>query len=233
MGASLPGLRAIVVVSAHWQQAPVTLGTPVGAAKRHTLLYDFSGFPERLYHVKYFPPAHLELTHQLHRLLSGKTAVQERERGLDHGVWAPLVHLAPRAKVAVLEVSLPSSLGSEALFELGRMLAPLRKTGVFILGSGNLVHNLAHIDPTEQKPPETWATEFDDWVAGVLQRKDYDALVDYRRRAPAVEMAHPTPEHFLPILVAAGAASVDSSESRTICEGFEYGNISRRSVQFG
>ncbi len=226
-------VQAVLMVSAHWERAPVTLGVAPAGREQHELIYDFSGFPAELYRFEYRAPIARGLVEQVSGLLAAKTRVEHRERGLDHGAWVPLVHLAPHGALPVLQVSMPSTLGAAALFKLGELLAPLRQRGVFILGSGNLVHNLRRLDFSETRPPESWAQEFDAWVAQVLAARDYDALIDYRNRAPGVELAHPTPEHYLPLLIAAGAASGDAAPPSTVLSGFEYGNISRRSLQFG
>ena len=224
-------VKGVLMISAHWERAPVTLGMAPAGHKHHELIYDFSGFATELYRVEYRAPMARDLVEQVSGLLATKTPLERRERGLDHGVWVPLVHMAPKADLPLLQLSMPSSLGASALFKLGELLAPLRQHDILILGSGNLVHNLRRLDFSESRPPESWAREFDDWVAQALAARDFDALLDYRDKAPAVELAHPTPEHYLPLLVAAGAASGDSPS--TVLSGFEYGNISRRSVQFG
>jgi 4,5-DOPA dioxygenase extradiol len=193
-------------------------------------MYDFYGFPRELYELEYRAPDAPELARRLASLLPG--GVEQEQRALDHGVWVPLLHMAPDADTPVLQLSLPSMEGPEGLFELGRRLAPLRDEGVFILGSGNIVHNLRQLRRDGDATP-AWAREFDRWAAEALHRGDFDALVDYRQKAPGLRRAHPTEEHFQPLLVAAGAASASGGEATSTVEGFEYGSISRRCVQFG
>jgi 4,5-DOPA dioxygenase extradiol len=226
-GEALPRPTAILALSAHWEEAPLTLGT----TDARELLYDFSGFPEELYRVRYPAPGAPWLARRVLELLGGRT-VQGGDRGLDHGVWTPLVHLYPRADVPVLQLSMPHSDSAAELFELGRALAPLRELGVLILGSGNLVHNLRRVDwHGRNAPPPPWAAAFDAWIADVLSRRDWDALQDYRERAPQLALAHPTEDHLRPVLVAAGAAA--DEPVRFTLEGWEMGSLSRRSVQFG
>jgi len=225
-GAGLPRPTAILVVSAHFERAPLT----IGATENKELLYDFSGFPRELYQVRYPAPGAPWLADRVEQLLAGEETARS-ERPLDHGVWTPLLHIAPAADIPVLEISMPHRDSPARLFDTGRRLAPLRDEGVFILGSGNLVHNLGRLDWTGTGMPPTWAAEFDAWIADVLARRDWDALIDYRERAPALGLAHPTEEHLRPILVAAGAAADD--EVRFVHEGWEYGSLSRRTVQFG
>lgn len=218
--------RAILVVSAHWEDAPVTIGT----TQRKPLVYDFSGFPPPLYQVRYDAPAAPDVADRVASLLGGAART---DRGWDHGVWTPLVHMFPEADVPLLQISMPSREGAGALVELGRRLAPLRDEGVLILGSGNLVHNLRRLDFTERRAPASWAREFDAWTADVLRRGDIDALAAYRDRAPGLNLAHPTHEHLLPILVVAGAGAADLSRVSFPVEGWEYGSLSRRCVQIG
>ena len=194
------------------------------------LMYDFYGFPQELYELEYPSPGAPDLLKRLASLLPG--GVEQEERPLDHGVWVPLLHMAPAADTPVLQLSLPSSEGPEGLFELGRQLAPLRDEGVFILGSGNIVHNLRQLGRDGGTTP-AWATEFDQWAAEALTRGNFDALVDYRQKSPGLRQAHPTEEHFQPLLVAAGAASTSGDDATFTVDGFEYGSISRRCVQFG
>lgn len=225
-GQELPRPRAILAISAHWEDAPLRLGT----TEARDLVYDFSGFPDELYHVRYPAPGAPWLAERVAALLPGRE-VRRSDRGLDHGVWTPLVHLFPAAEVPVLQLSMPRSLSAQELFDVGRALQPLRDEGVLILGSGNLVHNLRRLDWHDRAAPQAWASEFDAWIAQVLERRDWEALIDYGNRAPALSLAHPTEEHLRPILVAAGAAP--DERLRCTLEGWEMGNLSRRSVQFG
>lgn len=226
---SIPRPRSILMISAHWEQKPVTLG----ATRTVPLVYDFYGFPSKYYTVTYPAPGAPALAARVRELLSGSQPVAEDlERGLDHGAYVPLVAMYPEASVPVLQVSLPT-MDPATLLALGRALAPLRQEGVLIVGSGFLTHNLRLIDwgPNAQVP--AWAVEFDAWGEDVLQRQDVDALVAYRDRAPGVRLALPTHEHFVPVLVAMGAALAQSGSVRFPITGFTMGPLTRRSVQFG
>lgn len=226
-GEALPRPRAILAVSAHWEDAPLTLG----ATGTRDLVYDFFGFPEELYRVRYPAPGAPWVADRVAALVAS-IDIRRSERGLDHGVWTPLVHLYPAADVPVLQLSMPGTATGAELFELGRSIAPLRDEGVLILGSGNLVHNLRRLDwGGGGGPPQPWASAFDAWIADVLTRRDWDALIDYRNRAPQLALAHPSEEHLRPVLVAAGAAA--DERVRFPLEGWELGSLSRRSVQFG
>jgi 4,5-DOPA dioxygenase extradiol len=226
--ASIGRPRAILMLSAHWVDAPITLG----ATSTVPLVYDFYGFPEHHYQVKYPAPGAPKLAARLRELLRGTEPLRESTRGLDHGAYVPLVCMYPQADVPVLQVSLPS-LDARRVFELGRALAPLRDEGVLIVGSGFLTHNLGMADLRGRSPAPLWAKEFDDWAAGVLSRRDVDALLDYRARAPAVDLALPTHEHFVPVLAALGASATHEGAPKFPVQGFAYGSMTRRSVQWG
>ncbi|NIR31811.1 MAG: dioxygenase [Gammaproteobacteria bacterium] len=228
--ASMPKPRAILVASAHWQQSPPCLGTQ----RTRELIYDFYGFPEALYRLRYPAPGSPELAAEVKGLLDeqGMAWSEEPARGLDHGVWVPLLHMWPDADVPVLQISQPATTAAGEFFALGCALAPLRERGVLILGSGNLTHNLRRLDWQGRASPPEWARAFDDWCRRTLTEFDADALLAYRTRAPQAGEAHPTDEHFTPLLIAAGAASTHRRSVLFPVEGFEYGSLSRRCVQF-
>jgi 4,5-DOPA dioxygenase extradiol len=228
--AELPKPRAILVVSAHWEAAPLT----IAATTTVPLVYDFWGFPERYYQVKYAAPGAPELAEKVRKLLRSTTApIQSRpvhdapERGLDHGAYVPLVEMYPDADIPVLQVSMPS-LDPQELFDLGRKLAPLRDEGILIIGSGFFTHNLSGMARTTDGPPPAWSAEFDHWGDEVLRSGDVDTLLDFRHKAPAATIAHPRIEHFAPLFVSLGASS---GEGRTVIDGYWYG-LAKRSLQF-
>jgi 4,5-DOPA dioxygenase extradiol len=223
---ALPRPREVVVVSAHWEARPVS----IGATRPLPLIYDFYGFPERFYRLQYPAPGAPEVAARIRGLLTdaGIAHVDEPTRGLDHGTYIPLLCMYPEADIPVLQISLPSEDPAE-LLAFGRALAPLRREGVLVIGSGFLTHNLRALGLRETP---AWASELDAWTADVLERHDLDALLDYRRRAPGVREALPTHEHFVPVIVAAGAAG--DSAVRFPITGFWWGGaMTRRSVQFG
>jgi len=223
----IPSPEAILMVSAHWERAPVTMA----ATTTVPLVYDFWGFPERFYQLAYPSPGAPALAGRLRELLTPRQPIAESRRGLDHGAFIPLMCMWPKADVPVLQISMPS-LDAAALLEMGRALAPLRDEGVLIIGSGFLTHGLPFIDVTRaDDDPPSWSAEFDAWAADCIERRAFDELVDYRRRAPALEFAHPTVDHLAPLFVALGAAIDAPGAIVTAIQGF-WLNLSKRSFQF-
>lgn len=219
---SMPKPRAILVVSAHWEQAPVAIS---GAAAGTPLYYDFSGFHPRYKTLPYATPDATDLARRLTGLL-GRTPVHEfTDRGLDHGAFIPLMAMYPAADVPVVQVSMPS-LAPGALLELGAALRPLRDEGVLVLGSGFMTHSFAVF-----RRPELAAVTaaFDEWAVDALARGDVDALADYGHKAPGAAVAHPTADHFVPLLLTLGAAD-DPGSAVSAIDRMVMGN-STRSVQ--
>jgi 4,5-DOPA dioxygenase extradiol len=220
--------RAILVVSAHWEEAPLTIGATTTAP----LVYDFWGFPQRYYRVTYPAPGAPELAGKVRQLLgaSGTPVHDAPDRGLDHGAYVPLVEMFPEADIPVLQISMPS-LDPMQLYEVGRKLAPLRDEGVLIIGSGFFTHNLGEMrrDATDAAPP-SWSVEFDRWGEQMLATGEVDALLDFERKAPAARIAHPRVEHFAPLFVTLGAG--EAEQPHTVIDGYWYG-LAKRSVQLG
>ncbi|MGW9449952.1 dioxygenase family protein [Streptomyces sp. NPDC055632] len=228
--AELPRPKAILMVSAHWEEAPLALG----ATETVPLVYDFWGFPEHYYRVAYAAPGAPALAEGVRKLLRAPgTPVQDiPDRGLDHGAYVPLVEMFPDADVPVLQISLPT-LDPRRLMDVGRRLAPLRDEGVLIVGSGFFTHNLAALRHPGGGVPG-WSAEFDAWGHEALAARDVDALLDFERKSPAGRLAHPRTEHFAPLFVTMGAADAagDLDAERSVIDGFWMG-LAKRSVQFG
>jgi 4,5-DOPA dioxygenase extradiol len=224
---AMPRPQSILIVSAHWEQRPVTLG----ATRTVPLIYDFYGFPTQYYQTEYTAPGAPGLASRVRDLLrrQGIAAADEAERGLDHGAYVPLVPMYPGADVPVLQMSIPG-LDTKVLFELGRSLAPLRDEGVLVFGSGFLTHNMRY---AFQPGIPQWARDFDAWAADALSRFDVDALMDFQTRAPAARTALPTWEHYAPVLLAAGAAAEKQPTTTFPVTGWWMGGaFTKRSVQF-
>jgi 4,5-DOPA dioxygenase extradiol len=221
---SLPKPRAIVVVSAHWENAPLAISS---AAAGTPLYYDFGGFHPRYYTLQYATPDATALARRVAATLGDTTEVhQHRDRGLDHGAFIPLMAMYPAADIPVVQVSMPS-LDPAALLALGQRLHALREEGILVIGSGFMTHSFAVM----RNPALAGHTQaFDAWAADALARGDIDALTDYRAKAPGAAVAHPTADHYVPLLLALGAAGTSSPRAVTALGGERFGN-SIRSVQ--
>jgi len=224
----LPRPSSILIVSAHWEEAPLA----VSATSTVPLLYDFWGFPQRYYEVTYPAPGAPELARSVAALLSapGRPVHTDPARGLDHGAYVPLKEMYPEADIPVLQLSMPT-LDPGGLLEIGRRLRPLRDEGVLIVGSGFTTHNLAAFRPqlAPDYDPPAWSAEFDAWAAEAMARRDVDALADFLAKAPAARLAHPRTEHFAPLFVTLGAAE-GGAGAQSVIDGFWYG-LSKRSWQ--
>lgn len=224
-GEALGAPEALLVISAHFKARPPTLS----ASATVPLIYDFWGFPDEMYRLRYPAPPAPGLSERVEELL-GSSVRRDEGRGLDHGAWVPLSVMFPQADVPVVQLSIPWTDDPARMLDLGRRLAPLRDEGVMILGSGNIVHNLRRVDWSGGRAPD-WADEFDGWAADALEAGDAPLLAGYRDHRLA-GVCHPTHEHFVPLLVAAGAAGEHEAVSFA-ADGFELGSVSSRSVQFG
>ena len=224
-GKQLPKPKAILIFSAHWEEKDLIFGETIN---HNQLVYDFYGFPDPLYQLQYPAPGAPWLKDQISELLG--QAISQQQRGLDHGVWVPLLHIWPEADIPILQMSLPTRYNNEALVELGKRLAPLREQGIMIIGAGTLTHNLRKGLSGKFTTPPNWVTEFDEWVANALLTKREDLL--NWEHAPYAEMNHPSKEHFRPLLITVGAASAEESIAFPIT-GYDMQVFSKLSVQFG
>ena len=228
----LPRPDSILVVSAHWELAPMAVSATTGDVP---LLYDFWGFPQHYYEVTYDAPGAPDLARSVAGLVggAGEQLHQDPTRGLDHGAYVPLVEMFPEADIPVVQLSMPT-LEPQRLFEIGQRLAPLRDENVLILTSGFTTHNLGWFNPraASDAAPPTPSAEFDHWAAEAVGRGDVDAVLDFLDKAPAAREAHPRTEHWAPLYVALGAASASGGiDARSVIDGFWYG-LSKRSWQF-
>ena len=224
----LPQPKAILVVSAHWESAPLTVGSTTDATP---LVYDFYGFPERYYRMTYTSPGAPALAQDVAALMPDTEPVaQQPDRGLDHGAFVPLMVMYPEADVPVLQMSMPD-LDPQHLFDIGRRLRTLREQGVLIMGSGFLTHGLPFLrDFRIDAPAPGWSSDFDAWAAEAMERGDIDELMDFRSRAPGMPYAHPTTEHFALLFVTLGAATDPEAAPETEIDGFFLG-LAKRSIQ--
>jgi 4,5-DOPA dioxygenase extradiol len=226
--ASLPRPASILIVSAHWETAPIA----ISATRTVPLVYDFYGFPERYYQMTYDAPGAPELAARVRSLMPRNEPVIEREtRGLDHGAWVPLKAMYPGADIPVLQMSMPD-LDPRHLFEVGRRLAPLRDEGTLIIGSGFLTHGLPFVHEyfTGKPGAPQWSIDFDQWAREALDAGDVDELFAFREKAPGMPYAHPTTEHFAPLFVTLGAVARPEEQPDYAIEGYAYG-LSKRSFE--
>ena len=222
----LPRPTAILIVSAHWESAPVSL-TASGAP----LVYDFGGFDAKYYRITYETPDATALAQRIAAMMpAGEPVHQHASRGLDHGAWVPLRIMYPDADIPVLQMSLPTH-DPGRLLRLGARLRPLRDEGVLIIGSGFLTHGLPYLREFRiDAPAPGWSSDFDAWAAEALAAGDVDALANYRELAPGLPYAHPTVEHYTPLFVTLGAATAPEQPGEQRIDGFWMG-LSKRSLQ--
>lgn len=222
LGSTLSKPKAILVLSAHW----ATNGSVVSVVDKPETIHDFFGFPDELYTIHYDAEGEIAAALLLSELAHTKI---DRRHGLDHGVWSVLVHLFPKHDVPVFQLSIDMSKPGEWHYALGKTLSILRDQGIMVIGSGNVTHNLGDIDWNTDAPVALWAKEFDDAFASALTN-DRQALIDFD--LPHFKHAHPSIEHYLPILPILGSQNEDETLS-TIYEGFQHGTLSMRCFQIG
>jgi len=227
LGRELPRPAAVLLVSPHWMsREPIVMTTA-----RPRTVHDFGGFDAALYDIVYPAAGHPALAMRAIEVLraAGWAAVANPERGLDHGAWVPMRYLYPDADVPVFQVSMPAALDADSAFQFGRALAPLAEQGVLIVGSGSLTHNLFGFRFGQAQDEES--AEFARWIRDAVAGGDRERLLRALEMAPNARHAHPTTEHFLPLLIAAGAA--DSSAATVIEGGIAYGVLVMDSFIFG
>jgi 4,5-DOPA dioxygenase extradiol len=203
LGASLPRPKAVLCVSAHWyvDEAAVT------AAPNPRTIHDFYGFPKALYEMSYPAPGEAWLVERVVDLADARHVRRDYEWGLDHGAWSVLAQMFPRADIPVVQLSLDRRKPGAFHYDLGQALARLREEGVLILGSGDVVHNLAVMQP--DAPPYDWAQRFNERVKAHVLAFEHVPLVDYESLGPDAALAVPTPEHYLPLLYVLAAQRED------------------------
>jgi 4,5-DOPA dioxygenase extradiol len=224
LASEIPRPEAILCVSAHW----LTSGTGVTAMPKPKTIHDFYGFPPELYDARYEAPGSPELAAKIKQMVKAVPVVEDSEWGLDHGTWIVLANMFPEADIPVIQLSIDMDLPAQTHFSIGRELAGLRQDNVLIIGSGNLVHNLMRLRFDGRV--FDWAVEFDAFVTHALAAGDNQALVDFERH-PTAAQAHPTTDHYLPLLYAIGAAGEELP--RFINEGIFAGSVSMRCAVFG
>ena len=228
LGAELGSPEAVLCISAHWQ----TPRPRVGAAEKPETIHDFHGFPEALYRLRYRAPGAPDLARRVAALLAdaGLDCDLDDERGLDHGAWVPLTLMYPEARVPVAQLSIQQRGDGAHHLALGRALAPLRAGRVLVMGSGNATHNLRQRGNRDD-PPVAWAQAFDDWLEAAAEEGREDDLAGYLETAPEASRNHPSPDHYLPLLVAFGAAG-PGARGRRLHASFTYATLSMAAFSF-
>jgi 4,5-DOPA dioxygenase extradiol len=230
LGEQLPRPKAIAVISPHW----MTRGAAVCTQRQPETIHDFGGFDPRLYLMQYPASGHIECARDAMQLIAnaGWNPVATDRWGLDHGAWVPLTYLYPKADVPVFQISLPAGLNEPQAFAYGQALSGLREQGVLVIGSGSLTHNLHEFrGQAAHAPVEPYVTAFVDWVREAVKKGDAQSLQRTRVLAPHAQRAHPTDEHYLPLLVAMGAAQ--GQRGRLVDGGITHGIFSMDSFVFG
>ncbi|WP_028784756.1 dioxygenase [Thalassobacillus devorans] len=233
LGGSLPRPKAIVLFSAHWESRI----QQVSEAEEYSTIYDFGGFSEALYQIKYPAKGNQRISERIKKAFSQHDVPFEVEtaRGLDHGAWVVLRMLYPEADIPVISMSVDPELPPQQQYAIGKSLAALRQEDVLIIGSGGTVHNLGAVKfQQDNGQVDSWAVEFDDWLEKQLQRWNLEALFNYQQETPVAELAVPPygNEHFIPIFYAMGAAD-DEKNAYLAHRSYRYGNLSHSVWQFG
>jgi 4,5-DOPA dioxygenase extradiol len=227
LAARLPRPRGVLVVSAHWEAAPLSLSA---TAPTTPLVYDFGGFDPKYYRETYWTPDSSVLAARVSAAMPDHEPVhQHATRGLDHGAWVPLKIMYPEADIPVVQMSMPTH-DPGRLMEIGRRLRALRDEGVLVIGSGFLTHGLPFLtDFRIEADAPGWSRDFDLWAAEAVAAGDVDVLASYRDVAPGMPFAHPTVEHYTPLFVALGAATDPAQPAEQLFEGYWMG-LSKRSL---
>jgi 4,5-DOPA dioxygenase extradiol len=231
LGPRYPAATAVLCISAHWN----TPRAAVNAVGQPATIHDFYGFPSELYRISYPARGSPDLAGRVADLLdaAGITCDTDRNRGLDHGAWVPLMLMFPEANLPVVQLSIQGHLDPARHLALGEAIASLRNENVLVIGSGGAVHPLG--DPSvslgEGVPTGKWAIAFNDWLTGILTAGDRRSLTTYRSIAPSAEHAHPYPDHFMPLISALGAAG-EKARGKVIHQSWYWGNLGMGAYEF-
>jgi len=224
IGTDIEKPKAILVISAHW----LTMNkTYVSVNPFPKTIYDFGGFPDELFRLKYEPQGSPEIAKELIAQVNYTHILEEHNMGLDHGAWTVLRHIYPQADIPTFQMSIDYSKPMQYHFELAKELSKLREKGVLILSSGNIVHNLRQVIWSEQAKPHEWASEFDALVKDKISKRDFASLANPATFGQLLPYAHPSVDHYLPLLYTVGQIDKKDEVFYTY-EGVEMGSISMR-----
>lgn len=228
LGKSLPLPKAILSISAHW----LTNGTFITSAETPKQIYDFYGFPDELYKVKYPAKGSPEMAARIQQLIPTEIKFDNGEWGLDHGTWSVLQHLFPKADIPVLQLSIDMRQPPDYHVQLGEQLRALRDEGILLVGSGNIVHNLRAFSWKDNDEIFPWAQEFDTWVKQQIQSGNFKALVHDFNKTPAGKMSVPSTDHYLPLFYILGASQPED-KLNFFYEKIQNSSIAMRSFIYG
>ena len=220
LGKLLPRPKAILAISAHW----FTAGTRISASENPKPVYDMYGFPKELYDITYNAPGSPTLAAAVSELLTDVSVKVDDSWGIDHGTWSVLHIMYPEADIPVVQLSIDRNASPLAHFQMGQKLQELRKQGVLIFGSGNVVHNLGAIN-FDMEGGYPWAYEFDEYIEANIMSKSWDMVLDYKKAGGSAEKAFPSPDHFFPLLYVLGASD-EKDRFRSFCKECTAGSLS-------
>ncbi|MDP4083202.1 MAG: class III extradiol ring-cleavage dioxygenase [Bacillota bacterium] len=220
--------KVIVLFTAHWEKDTLTISSTDDI---YETIYDFYGFPDELYEVKYPARGSKKLADKLKMKFEqeGIPAELDSTRGLDHGSWTLLYKMYPKADIPVVQISVSPFLSPEKQYQIGKVLKDLGSEDILVIGSGVTVHNLRIINWSATEP-EQWAIDFDDWLIDKIQKRDLAHLYNYEKLAPNASLAVPRPEHFVPLFIAMGSGQTD--EPQVIHRSYDLGTLSYLCFQF-
>lgn len=227
---NFPTPQMVLVVSAHW----LTKGTGVTAMNQPKTIHDFGGFPQELFNVQYPAPGSQIYAEETAHLIQGTEVFLDHDWGLDHGTWTVVRHMYPEANIPVLQLSIDYTKGPEYHYQLAQELQQLRKKGVLIIGSGNMVHNLRMVawNKLNDKFGFDWALDASEFFKKSINNQDHKSLIEYYKQGQAVQLAVPTPDHYYPLLYTLGMSD-NKDEIRIFNDEAVAGSLTMTCVQFG
>ena len=231
LGETLPKPKGIICISAHWE----TRGTQVTAMQNPPTIHDFGGFPRELFEIEYPAPGNPELAKEAIQSISGSKILPDEKWGLDHGTWSVIRRVYPKADIPIIQMSLDYNKSPKEHYELAKELASFREKGIMIIGSGNIVHNLRHVawdKPDDMEYGHDWAIEANELVKKLIVENNHQALIDYKSLGKAVQMAAPSPDHYLPLLYTL-ALKKDDEELSFFNDKAVMGSLTMTSLKIG
>jgi 4,5-DOPA dioxygenase extradiol len=221
--------KAIVIFTAHWENDITTIS---GRDNAYEMIYDFGGFSEELYSIRYAAKGSNRVALSVHEKLaaSGIESKIDTNRGLDHGAWVILSLMYPKADIPIVQISINPWLSPEMQYKIGEAIKSLGEEDILVIGSGGTVHNLRTIK-WEGEKPEMWAVEFDNWIADKLENMDINSLFSYSQLAPNSKMAVPREEHLMPLFIALGSGN-DRKAPKVLHRSYAYGTLSQICFEF-